>query len=129
MKRSVRNALLAALIQEGMIQPGETITLSITKRKGKRTVSINRGTGASTDASTNPCPIEEHDPKLLFDDSSTTLDSPAGFYPLGIDGVSGIFMPEGDNTDDTLTDTGPRTPASVLPRMPLSGEMQSNGSR
>jgi hypothetical protein len=94
---------------------------------------MNNGTGPCGDASTlhdgSIILISEGDPKDLFDDYQSTASPPTGWYPDGIDmNNHDLFMPVTDNTDATDVTTGPRQPASVLPRTPLGGEMMSRRS-
>jgi hypothetical protein len=66
--------------------------------------------GASTDASTNPVPVEEHDPKLPFDTYASTQSSPPGYYPTG------FYASGSDNEDFNVDADDPmETPHSILP--------------
>lgn len=73
--------------------------------------------GASTDASTNPVPIVEVDPKQPWSPLGQAASSPPGWYPLGIEGAGSEPEDFQADADDELS-----LPQSAhSPRMPAPG--------
>ncbi len=80
-----------------------------------------------TNAAHNAIPIEEHDPKNLFDDYSSTASNPKGFYEFGIEAQ------DGDVINQSYAPSGAMVPVvedeTNLPQSEFNPKMPARGSR